>query len=272
MSLLNEKLANLANLPPMPMLLMDALQQLNGKQDLTTLVDKISQDPSITVRILRVVNSPFYGVPREIGSLREAIILLGFNRIRDMLTSICLLKMLPTWHKDFDCNPFWHHSMAVAECARYLAIYADENADLAFTAGLLHDIGVIVIVLLFPDEFSQLVKLSPPFDSEDERQLLGFDHMAAGGRAAQHWNLPIAIQTAIEQHTTPPGVDTVKSLSLLIYAANLLITKAEQADNTSLEADTPLCAALTLLNVSTEQAHYCCDNGCRFADLFLVLA
>ena len=219
----------------MPMLLMETLQQLNGKQDLATLVDKISQDPSLTVRILRVVNSPFYGMPREIGSLREAIILLGFNRIRDMLTSICLLKMLPTWHKDFNCNQFWHHSMAVAECARYLANYADNNADLAFTAGLLHDIGDIVIVVLFPDEFSQLIKLSPKFNSAAERQLLGFDHMAAGGRAAQYWNLPVAIQTAIEQHATPPDMDTGKSLSLLIYAANVLIVKAEQADDKALE-------------------------------------
>ncbi len=82
---LKNKFACLTDLPSMPVLLMEALQQINGKQDLTTLVDKVSQDPSMVVQILRIANSSFYGMSREIGSLREAVVLLGFSRIRDML-------------------------------------------------------------------------------------------------------------------------------------------------------------------------------------------
>lgn len=266
------KFARLADLPSMPALLMEAVQQINGSQNLTTLVDKMSQDPSMAIRILRIANSSFYGMSREIGSLREAVVLLGLNRIRDMLIGICFSKMLSAWHKDFDYSLFWRHSMAVAECTRQLANYTGTSPDLAFTAGLLHDIGDLVIVMLFPDEFSQLIQVSAKFGIETEQKLLGFDHMTLGGKAAQYWNLPQEIQEAIEQHETPPKPDADKSLGLLVYTANLLIIKAEQSDQSALEEHELIRAALAILNVSTDLATQCTNNGQQFADQVLILA
>lgn len=266
MSPLKNKFACLANLPAMPVLLMEALQQINGKQDLTTLVDKISQDASMVVRILRIANSPFYGMSREIGSLREAIVLLGLNRIRDVLISICFLKMLPVQHKDFDYRQFWHHSMAVAECTRQLANCTGTSPDLAFTAGLLHDIGRLVIVVLFPDDFSQIINESASTLIETERRIVGFDHMEIGGKAAQRWNLPVSIQEAIEEYETPPELGATKSLGLLVYTANLLLVKVKQADESVLEEHEPIRASLAILNVSIEQATRCTDSGRQFAD------
>lgn len=272
MPTLTNKFACLANLPSMPALLMDALHQINGKQDLTTMVDKISLDPSMAVRILRIVNSPFYGMSREIGALREAIILLGFNRIRDMLISICFSKMLPIQHKDFNYRQFWHHSMAVAECTRQLSNHTGVSPDFAFTAGLLHDIGCLVIAVLFPDKFSQLINESVKFGIEAEQRLLGFDHMTIGGGAAQYWNLPQEIQEAIEQHETPPEPGSSKSLGLLVNTANLLIIRADQSDESALEKHEPICAALALLNVSIDQAAQCTNSGQQFADQILTLS
>jgi putative nucleotidyltransferase with HDIG domain len=260
------KFACLADLPSMPVPLTEAIQQINGKQNLTTLVDKIGQDTSMVVRILRIVNSPFYGMSREIGSLREAIVLLGLNRIRDMLISICFSKMLPVRHKDFDYNQFWHHSMAVAECTRQLANYAGASPDLAFTAGLLHDIGDLIIAMIFPDKFSQLVKTSAKFGIEAEQELLGFNHTTIGGKAAQYWNLPVAIQEAIEQHETPPSPNTGKSLGLLVYTANSLIIRVEQSDESTLEEP------LAILNISRDQAAYCTNSGQQFANQILTLS
>jgi len=272
MPTLDNKFACLVNLPSMPALLMDALQQLDGKQDLAALVNKISLDPSVAVRILRIVNSPFYGMPREIGSLREAIVLLGFNRVRDILISICFAKILPTGHKDFNYRRFWHHSMAVAECTRQLASCIGANSDFAFTAGLLHDIGSLVIAVLFPDEFSRLVEVSANFDIETEQKLLGFDHPTIGGRAAQYWNFPQEIQEAIEQHERHPEAGAAKSLGLLVNAANLLIVKTEQADESGLEEHAPLRTALAILNASTDQAVYCTNSGRQFADQVTTLS
>lgn len=272
MPILKNKFACLTDLPSMPALLMEALQQINGKQDLTALVDKISQDAAMVVRILRIANSPFYGMSREIGSLREAIVLLGFNRIRDMLVSICFSKMLPTLHKDFNYLQFWHHSMTVAECARQFADLSGNNPDFAFTAGLLHDIGRLVIAVLFPDEFNRIINEPASSLIETERRILGFDHMEIGGKAAQHWKLPVAIQEAIEQHETPPEPDAAKPLGLLVYTANLLILKAEQSDDSALEEHHPIRTALGLLNVSIEQATRCIDSGRQFADQLVSLS
>lgn len=259
--------SRLTDLPSMPVLLVEALQQINGQQDLTTLIDKIILDPAMTLRILRIVNSPFYGMPREIGSLREAIVLLGFNRIRNVLVSFCFSNMLIARHKDFNYRQFWHHSMAVAECARQLACLSGNSPDFAFTAGLLHDIGRLVIDRLFPDEFNQIIHESATTPLiETERRILGFDHMSIGGMAAQHWNLPVAIQQAIEQHETPPEADTDKSLEWLIYTANVLIVKTEQSDEFTLAEHAPLCAALALFNISIEQAAQCAQRGQQFAN------
>ncbi|MDP1666786.1 MAG: HDOD domain-containing protein [Methylobacter sp.] len=268
---LKNKFACLKNLPSMPVLLMEALQQISGKQNLTTLVDKIGEDPSMVVRILRIANSPFYGMSREIGSLREAIVLLGINRIKDMLISLCFSKMLPAQHKDFNFDLFRHHSMAVAECTRQLANCTHTSSDFAFTAGLLHDIGNLVIVILFPDEFSRLVKISAKFGIEEEQNILGFNHTTIGGKAAQYWNFPQEIQEAIEQHETYPESATSKSLGLLVYTANLLIVNTEQPDKSALEEHQPICTALATLNVSIDQAAHCTDSGRQFADQILTL-
>lgn len=268
---LKNKFACLANLPSMPTLLLEAIQQINGKQNLMTLADMIAQDPSMTIRILRVANSPFYGMPREIGSLREAIILLGLNRIRDMLISICFSKLLPTEHKNFDHQRLWHHSMAVAECTRQLADLSGNSPDFAFTAGLLHDIGRLLIAILFPEEFNLIMNRPAHLLTETERHVLGFDHMEIGGKAAQCWNLPVVIQEAIEQHETPPEPGFVKSLGLLVYTADVFITKAEQSDESFLEKYEPIHAALAILNISIEQAIHCTNSGQQFADQVLAL-
>lgn len=271
MSVLKNKFACLANLPSMPVLLIEALQQLDSEQNLTTLVDKIIQDPPMVIRILRIANSPFYGMPREIGSLREAIVLIGFNRVKDMLVSICFSKMLTAGHKDFNYHLFWHHSMAVAECSRQLAHYSGSSPDLAFTAGLLHGIGYLVIAVLFPDEYSRIINESAYPSVETERRILGFDNTEIGSQTAQHWNLPVAIQEAIEQHKTPPEPGAAKSLALLIYTANSLIAETAKADESVLEEHEPIRAALAPLNVSIEQAMHCTDSGRQFADQIITL-
>ncbi len=178
--------------------------------------------------------------------------------------------MLPERHKDFNYRQFWHHSMAVAECTRQLAGLSGNSPDFAFTAGLLHDIGHLVIVVLFPDEFSQIINESASI--ETEQHILGFDHMEIGGEVAQRWNLPVTIQEAIEQHETPPEPGAAKSLGLLIYTAHLLIGKAEQADESALEKHQPIRAALAILNVSIEQAIRCTDSGRQFADQLVTLS
>jgi HD-like signal output (HDOD) protein len=128
-----------------------------------------------------------------------------------------------------------------------------------------------MIVMLFPDQFSQLINISANFGIEAEQNLLGFDHPTIGGKAAQYWNLPTAIQEAIEQHETPPNSD-YKSLGLLVYAANLLIIAVEQSGELALEEYEPIRSALAILNVSSDLAVYCINSGQQFANQILTLS
>ena len=262
---------HLVNLPSLPTLLMEALQYTDDNQDLTNFADKISQDPPMVVRILRIANSPFYGMSREISSLRQAIVLLGLNRVRYMLLGVCFSNILPVRHKDFDYSLFWHHSMAVADCARQLAVYTGIGQDIAFTAGLLHDIGLLLMVLLFPDDFSRIINEPHMNRVETERRIMGFDHVELGSKAARHWNFPVAIQEAIEQHETPPVQDAAISLGLLIYTANLLVTEAEQGDDSDLERQEVIAHVLDKLDISIDQAIQWADTSRQFADQIVAI-
>jgi HD-like signal output (HDOD) protein len=161
--------------------------------------------------------------------------------------------------------------MAVADCARQLAIYTGISQDIAFTAGLLHDIGLLVIVLLFPDDFSRIIKEPHPNSIETERRIMGFDHVEIGSKAAKHWNFPVAIQEAIEQHETPPTQESALSLGLLIYTANLLVTEAEPDDESGFERQKAIAQVLDKLDIPIDQATQWADASRQFANQIVAI-
>lgn len=268
------KFSRLSELPSLPTILMDALQQLEGQQDMVSLIDKIGRDPVLVARLLRIANSSFYGMSREIGSLREAIVVLGFNRVRDLLISICFSQMLVSQQHHFDYTDFWHHSMAVADCSRQLARSTGFNPDVAFTAGLLHDIGQLVIVFLYPEEIVRQIFNTQTEGSfakshheitENERKILTFDHTEIGSKSALYWNFPEVIQQAIEQHETAPLADSTPSVGLLIYSANLLVIMASSCADDS-AVDINLRVALEILAVPIGSALSLAEHARAFAD------
>lgn len=267
---ISEQLIHLKELPSLPALLIEALQQLADAPDFQQLADKIAQDPPTAARILRLANSPFYGMSRDIGSLREAIVVLGVNHIRNLLVSICFAKIAPTRHKDFDYLWFWSHSMAVADCARQLAQRNGMDSELAFSAALFHDIGLLVIALLLPEHYSRIFQNPSPNQLERERRELGFDHAYIGGQVAHYWHLPVAIQQAIEQHETPPNPNSELSVNTLIYLSNFLI-KSLSTPEADAGAGFPddITAILESLALSLDQAEDLANTSRQFADLIV---
>jgi HD-like signal output (HDOD) protein len=266
-----EKFARMAKLPPLPSQLMEALQQLHTDQHTAYFADKISLEPILVTRILRIANSPFFGMSREIGSLREAIILLGLDRIRDLMLGICLTKMLPIDNRCFNYKLFCRHCMAVADCTRQFANYTGTSPHNAYTAGLLHDIGRPVIIVLYPEFIKQIANESTLLSSATERQLFGFDHLELGGIAAKHWNLPLAIQESIEFHETPPAINNDQSLPSLIYVANLIIAGEKQFVGSPTEYEFAINSALEKINIPFAEAQIFANTGQQFADQIVSL-
>jgi putative nucleotidyltransferase with HDIG domain len=190
--------------------------------------------------------------------------------VRDLLLSACFINVFPAKHKNFDYPKFWQHSLAVADCARQLSAQLCLCEDLAFTAGLLHDIGKLVIVLLFPEEYKRCLLEPQPLSIADEQRAMGFDHVSIGSKVAQVWNLPVNIQEAIEQHETlPTHTGSTKSLGTVIYTANLLIHHIDQLQTVETSQQEALAYVLNFLDIPYEEANAWAVSSQKFATQIL---
>ncbi|GAO35172.1 histidine kinase [Sulfuricella sp. T08] len=192
--------------------------------EIAGLVQKLGQDQGLTARVLRVANSPFYGMSSKVGSIKEAVVVLGFHNVRSLVAAAGIIGQFPeTEHPDFDRIGFWQHSIGTAACALVLAKSLGQNQALAFTAGLLHDIGKLALDAYFHEDFQLVLAHRVAEDStllEAERTVLGLDHTLVGHELAKRWKFPAAIQLAIRDHHQPESESG--PLADLVHVANVL--------------------------------------------------
>lgn len=205
----DELLAALRDLPPLPSLVLELVESL-GHEELSAaqLATKISQDQALAAKTLRLANSSFYGRGRRVGSVADAIGVLGLRTVRGVVTAAGLAGSFGR-SADFDHDSFWRHSLASALAAQALASeLGRDDADLAFTVGLLHDIGRLALASAFAPAHAEVERLRRDEDRlacEAERAVLGIDHAEVGGLIARHWNFSPAIVDAIREHHAPPA-------------------------------------------------------------------
>ncbi len=204
-------LASIHDIPPFPQVVIKAMEIIsNPNYVVSDLLEVVRLDQSITANILKLCNSAYFGLPRKVSSLKEAVVYLGTIQLRQVL--------LASGVKDtFDCpdrgysyfaGELWQHAIACALMAqvlfRHLRLPLEENS--VFTAALLHDVGKVVLSTYVSREFADIEKLvneeNLPFH-DAERQVLGFDHAEIGGRLAELWQFPEVISTAIRFHHQP---------------------------------------------------------------------
>lgn len=218
-------LGKIQQLPSLPALVMEIMDSVNNDQvDVATLVGKISQDPALTMKVIRVANSSFFGLSRQIGSLKEAVMVIGFSSLRGLVTAAALVNSFPSGMGNaFDSRHFWLHSIETGNCAKSLAKRLRVDPEIAFTAGLLHDIGRLVLGVYFYDAFLQVLdyrKNNGVSMIAAEQAVLGLDHAALGAEVAERWHLPQDIQLAIRDHHLDEGRQT--TLAEIVYIADRL--------------------------------------------------
>lgn len=221
----DKTLRDIGKLPSLPVLILEILESINNDQiDIRALVKKISQDQSLVARVMRVANSPFYGLSRQIDSIEQAVIVLGFNSLLGLVTAASIIHTFPPMPKNFDQTEFWRHSVCVAVWAKILAAHFGFKPETAFTAGLLHDIGKLVVVVYFQDGFKLIQKsVAEGMRLRDaERHVVGMDHAMLGRKVAEHWHFPLEICQAIETHDNPLKSSSATNFYDIIYVANLL--------------------------------------------------
>ena len=190
--------------------------------------EAISHDPSLTAQVLRLVNSTVYGMPKRVGAVSEAVLLLGFDTIgREVLARSRASARGPAEKTGpLEFSAFWQHSVAVAAGARVLARRLDHEAvEAVFVAGLLHDIGRLLMAQYLPGELAGAIEQAWRFRRplvEVERKAIGFTHCRLGAQVASRWDLPDLVVDAVEFHHDPDLTMRHVLEARIVQAADML--------------------------------------------------
>lgn len=227
---LDEVLADIRQLPSLPAVVGELIRTLdNEAAGIDQLAEGIAKDQSLAARALRVANSSFYGIPHKVASIHDAIVILGFRAVGSLVTAASVTSFFkPPPEVPFDPIRFWRHGIGAALCARALAREAGLDTEAAFTAGLLHDIGVLMLLTARPRHYAEVLARRQERDCllvEAEQELLGFDHAAAGAALASRWRFPDEVVRAVAlHHTLEPGREGAAQPTLVdvAHVANIL--------------------------------------------------
>ncbi|MCC6476288.1 HDOD domain-containing protein [bacterium] len=205
-----QRLSEANDLPTLPTIAIEVARLANDPMaGMSEIVRIIRNDPAMTTKILRVANSAFYGMPRRVESLNMALVVLGMREVANLVTSISVFKAFPVTgqHGGFSREAFWEHSAGTGEIARVLASKLQLRLHgIEFTAGLLHNIGKIVLYQFYPAELGEALALAKQENIPGnlaEQKVLGTDHTEVGAWLAEKWQLPKSITECIRYHHQP---------------------------------------------------------------------
>lgn len=194
------------------------------------LVQVIDKDPVVTVKVLRVVNSAYYSLPKQITSINHAVVYLGFNTIKNLALSIAAIGILPAHNAaGFDGQQYLIHSLATAGIAKQLALRVDGADPMdCFIAGLLHDFGKVVFAQFMPQEFRKALEASQWNETSLHlalREIIGVDHAVVGAMLVEKWRFPADLVETIACQYGPEVKDT--PMIACVFAANQISKKLE---------------------------------------------
>jgi putative nucleotidyltransferase with HDIG domain len=229
---LKRRLSTISNLPSPPLVFTQITKVINDpRTSVKDVAAVMSEDAAMSAKVLRLSNSAFYGARSEITGIRQAILVLGLEAVKSLVLSSSVFDMFKSQKLDTEFQEaFWRHSLATALAGRMiikqhrsLSCY---DPEVAFSAGLLHDIGKLIICCFMPEEhkqIKQLLKEQRLSDYQVEESVIGYPHTLIGRMLAQNWKLPTSIQEAVEFHHSPtnPGTEDNK-YSCVIHVADYL--------------------------------------------------
>lgn len=213
-------------LPSLPAVVMELLSTMEKEDvDISDLCSKIAKDQALTAKTLRLANSSFYGMSQQISTIHDAITLLGFRTVRNLATTAALIGVFSSSSDHgFSVAPFWRHALACAICAKELAPHCKVNPEQAYTGGLLHDIGRLVLATQFQTHYESAMAYRVSHDCsllEAEQTVLGTTHAKIGELISSQWRLPLLIQSAIAGHHSATLSD-MSPTSFVIMAADAI--------------------------------------------------
>lgn len=224
---MEEIVANIEEMPAWPVALRNIIRLTEDpNSDIKDLEKEILKDQSLTTRVLKLSNSLHYGYPSKISTISQAVVLLGFNTIKNIVLASTVNTM---YIKDLDAyglkkEDLWRQSQSGAIIARYIAKKIKfKNVEEAYVAGLLRDIGKVILDHHMKEEYREILELIEREDQsflQAEEEVLGFNHAEIGYKIARKWNLPESLAEAIALHHRPEEATKAKELVSLIHIAD----------------------------------------------------
>lgn len=219
----------IVGLPTLPSMLSNINKMmLNPRTSAKEVAQLISSDPSVTSKVLRVVNSSFYGFPNRITTITHAIVILGFNTVKSIVLSSSIFDVFKKDSKGlgFDRTEFWKHSIGCGAAARVLGKRLGYTAlEELFIAGLLHDVGKIVLDQFVNDKFIHILNLVQTQNIliyEAEEKVLGVTHAEVGAWLFEKWNLSKGLIECIRCHHNPTLARENQKLVAIIHLSDIL--------------------------------------------------
>ncbi len=254
---LNERVLNLEELPLVQSVASRLLELLScDLADAQQIEELIQADPALTAKVLRVVNSAYYGVRNIVDTVKLAVVILGFEELRKLIASMMFMnlsnELLDNNH--FDFKSFWRHSVTVAFFSEKL--YSDfriESHGEEFTAGLMHDIGKLVAGMTIPDYTIKVTEKAIGHSIsvyEAEYHLYGTSHIELGGFLAERWNFPDPIVDCIFSHHGDPGKSV---LTATVIIANKIANLLDEGTEINKTKDAvSVCSSWKILDAAYE--------------------
>ena len=222
---MNQLFDSIHKLPQIPEVVQAIIQQLNDpKTEMLDIAKNVAKEQVIAIKILRLVNSAHFGLSRKIGSIEEATTLLGLSQLKMLVIASGIVSTIPKIDH-FDIRNFWNNTFRTAAYAKWLAEKAQLSGDVAYTAGLIANLGQILIRMSNPAvaiEIDQWVKTYGKPLSEIEQEKLGFTNQDVCAELCRRWKFADELVTAIQQSGNPLAHEQVSGLGCILHLAQFI--------------------------------------------------
>ena len=228
MILIDNIISKISTLPTLPTVYSKLTEAIEDPNNTVEQISKIiSADQASVFKILKIVNSPFYGFRGKIDTISQAIFYLGFNEVRNIVLALSVINLFSKESslKDYSPIDLWSHSIGVGILARAIgAAVKEKNLENYFVAGIFHDIGKLIFMEYAAQDYQRafdIAKTKKITISEAELEIFGVDHAAAGSLLAEKWKLPPSIQKTVWHHHDFNGSEINNLILGSIYIADI---------------------------------------------------
>jgi HD-like signal output (HDOD) protein len=217
----------------------------------------IMQDAGLSARLLRIVNSAYFGFPREVDTISRAVMVVGTQQLHDLSIATSIVKLFKQIPERFaSMESFWKHSVACGLTARVIAgLNRESNVERFFVAGILHDVGRLIMYDKIPEMmdkvFSSIVESPEPMYVA-ENTIVGFDHAAVGAALIETWRLPGSLEEVVRYHHTPQNANRYRTETCVVHIADIIAHAMQYGGSGELYVPPLDEDALKLLRINPE--------------------